>query len=328
MTLDGNPTVTTGWGSLTLDIDRSTTLQYLNFSINGSWQIQNVPVTAIPGFGDEALTFDFLLSGGTPVTSATFGFTLTDGLSAQPVENSFTPIGFDDLIFDSGKGGATASVGTPAPLIGGAVVDSGKVSGNFPNQDVGKGECGPGAVSNSLQYLNARWALGLKDGDISIDTMKTATGWKPDTLNSIGWENTKNAYMKKNGLPITTTSTFDPKEVIKALNAGQDVEIDGKVHIAAVVAMKDLGGGKYQVDVAHDTKQGEAGGTEIQSGTYDSTTGLFKNIKWLDGKGTDHGFIIECPTPEPGTIWLTVFGFAAVVLRAAKRPKADDRNGA
>lgn len=47
-----------------------------------------------------------------------------------------------------------------------------------PNQEVGNNECVPGAISNSLKFLQMQ-GLKLPDDKISIDAIKPATGWTP-----------------------------------------------------------------------------------------------------------------------------------------------------
>lgn len=98
--------------------------------------------------------------------------------------------------------------------------------------------------------------------------------------------------MENNKLPIETT-TVPVKDVAAAIDSDCDVELDGEIHIAAIVGITPLKDGKYTIVVRHDTAQGEDGGTMDQPVTYDPKTNKISGGEWLDGRVVDH-FVVEC----------------------------------
>jgi hypothetical protein len=197
------------------------------------------------------------------------------------------------------------------PLQGGPALAAAAAKPRFPNQDVGKNECGPGAVSNSLMYLNAVFNLGLNPADITIDKMKTATGFNPRGI-PLDWEVIKDKYMKDNHLPIQTVTTQSFADAMAALNNMLDVEIETTGHVAAVVGITDLGDGKFTLDVAHDTQQGMAGGTKIETVMYSMNTGRLTGTTFFNSVPL-RKFVIESPIPEPPTLILFGLGILGLI---------------
>ncbi len=117
---------------------------------------------------------------------------------------------------------------------------------------------------------------------------------------------------------ISPTSSAD---VIKEVDAGEDVELQGDWHTAAVVGITDLGGGKYALDVAHDTMQGVAGGTQTDSIVYDPATGKFKGSPgFFDGSSFQFA-VGESPVPEQSTaagLGISLLILGIVFLRGRK----------
>jgi hypothetical protein len=271
---------------------------YFNLNINGSWQVENIPVLSVDGPISQRVTHSFSLgvSPGVQVGSVNAGFSLTaDTLTSMPPATGQVPVGDRTIIEYSGIQGQTLTYSQAAPLLGGGGDGAKHTNEGVPNQECGTLECGPAAVSNSLKFLKAKHNLNIPDADITIDKMKQATGWTAGGC-PVGWFNTKNTYMQNNNIPITTTSTNNIADVITALDNNCDVELDATRHIAAIVGVQKLKDGKYAVTVAHDTKQNEAGGTIQETGTYDPATGVFTGITWVNND-TICGFVIECPSP-------------------------------
>jgi hypothetical protein len=262
---------------------------------------------------------------------ASLNATLTPVLAGNP-PNAATPLMFtaDQEIFKSG--GKPTAVGlnpAPAAQVGATapVLMSAKHTG-FPNQDCGVNECAPTAISNSLMWLkdnnpNAQW--GTKS--LSIATMKSATKWatdgcyifhddsRPAGQRNAFWED-KNAYMVANGYPVMTTSTTNFATILQAMKDGKDVEFECKGHTVAVVGMTDLGNGKYSIDIAHDTKQGVAGGTKVETITWDGMK--FTGSKFVSGFNYA---VIEMFMPQnvPEPTSLTLLAITFVSLRGLTR---------
>jgi hypothetical protein len=297
------------WGSVDVTYTGSSSILYFNLSVNGSWQVQNVPVLSYRGAGvSQTETFDFVIGqDGVNVSAADIGFSLTTApVGAAPVTTNFG-VGVADrqIAMSSAEGGIPIAYSAATSLIGAAapVLNSAAAGPGYPNQDCGLNECVPASVSNSLQYLNNRFNLGLAPGQISINQMKVATGWNAGGA-PLGWWNTKAAYMQANNIPVATQATTDIASVIDSLRNGADVELGGGGHRASVVGITDLGGGRYSINVAHDTQQGVAGGTKVETVIYNSNTGNMTGAAGFNNV-TFRNFVVETATvPEPSSLVL------------------------
>ena len=77
-----------------------------------------------------------------------------------------------------------------------------------------------------------------------------------------------------------------------ALRSGFDVEILMEGHIACVRAVEHMGGPRYAIQISHDTKQGEVGGTVKELVILNTETGLIAGA----GSSTQfYMFVIELP---------------------------------
>ncbi len=330
--LDGTIYENTDWGSVNFTFIGQEPIMYFNLAVNGEWQVQNIPVLSMEGEGvTQSISFTFGLGvpSGTVVTSLDYGYTFTDiTIGSMPAETGTAVVSDLEIVINSGAKGEEIPPLQPAkPLVGGAAVANPKkhAHANFPNQECGDDECAPTAVSNSLKFLNKKHNLGLDDNDLSIAKMKEATNWgnpviggkpvgwgtwidhdktRPAGERNAWWED-KRAYMEKNNIPVTTRKITDLSKLAAEIDDGQDVELQGDWHTAAVVGITDLGGGKYKIDVAHDTQQGKKGGTKTEPITYDPATKKFNGSPaFFDGSSFRYA-IVECPE-KVGGVWVPV----------------------
>ncbi len=339
--LDGTLTPDSDWGALDLSFVGSASILYLNLTVNGLWQLQNLPVTTTHGAGvvqTQRFWFDLGVPVGTDVGALSFDVELTPepqvGAPANPqpaivgeAEVRIANGGVDPDFPETPAAAAGASIGGPVSGIGLHKHD------NFPNQETGLAECAPTAVSNSLQFLNTEHDLGMEADDISIDAMKSATNWGTRTVGSPGtpgvqrivdpyppgladphsgvgawihpdptaeegernaWWQDKSAYMESHDLPITTRQILpgDIAELAREMDRGQDIEAELGGHTVAVTAIADLGDGRYSVTIAHDSKQGAAGGTVEETGIWDPATSSWDGA--LSAFSLSY-FVVECP---------------------------------
>jgi hypothetical protein len=166
---------------------------------------------------------------------------------------------------------------------------------NFTNQDCALCECCPAAVSNSLKTIGVSTMPGPMNmppgGPLEIGDMHGPTGFMAGSGTAIDWWTTKGpALMMSHG--VTTTNTPIPAgagagptamrvtvlcDMLAALNAGKDVEVQNGHHIGMVTGIYKLtvdGVTTYTIDVAHDTNQGNAGGTVNETLGYDPATNM------------------------------------------------------
>lgn len=311
------------WGSVDLTYLGVSSLQYFNLTVDGIWRVQNMPLLSNQGVGvDNTLTFNFSL-GNTPgsmVSNIAYGYTISAApLLLAPTVNSVAPVAQRQIHAGTAEGGVPLTLGAaPGALNGGGGFNSASHA-NFPNQDCDVNFCAPVSVSNSLQFLNAKFKLNMPAADITTAAIAAAIG---TTANGtpLGWWEAKDAYMKRKGLPIKTTVSNAAQDAIDAIKKGHDVELGGGGHRAALVGIALLDDGTYAIDVAHDTDQTGNGGTKIERGKYDPVTGKITGITFWDGAAF-RNFVIESPitpVPEPAT-WATLTAGLALLTLALRR---------
>ena len=285
-TLDSTTQLDSVFGSVDLTYTPGSTPQYFNLTVEGEWVIQNVPLLPLEGVGVETtVTMGFPLdtTDGTDITEAGVGGSIDDTPRTEAPEGSATkPVGSEPVNMGSGRPGGV-DPGNPKGEFGDQVVDSASHEGSFPNQDVGTNECVPGAISNSLQWLQDTTGSPPAGKPIDVDTWKPVTDWRVEDGAALGWANRKAQHMNDNGYgvstegyPPTDSSTHEATagecdQALQALKDGKDVEMNGAGHCAAVVGMAKLANGSYVIYVAHDTNQGPDGngGTKIEKVIYD-----------------------------------------------------------
>jgi hypothetical protein len=285
--LGNNPIQGSRWGRVALKYMGSPQILYFNLSTNDGWKIQNVPLPSLDGAGvEQTINSSFPITDTTAtLTTIIYGFKLSDTiLTAMPLQTYQDSVHADTIIFCRGYGDSTFLSGEPTPLIGGQVVDSISISHSpFPNQDCGKYEGVPAAVSNSAIYLNRERSLGIDENLLTITEMKNAVGFIPN-VGSPNWVANKRQYMRQQKLPIEAMPVSGLLWIAHLLRDKNDVEIDvidtingrTKTHTLAVLGIKEQTNGNYDLYIAHDTKQGMgSGGAIIEMITYDQITGQF-----------------------------------------------------
>lgn len=294
--LDGQETKNSAWGSAALGYERAATTLYFNLAVGKRWVVRNVPVPATTERANWSFGFDLGVAAGTDVTTLEYACELTtDVLTTMPADFEQASVTDRSVVMAPGiAGGEPVLQDPPDAELGDTVTDSAFHEGEFPNTGAGLNECVPAAVSNSLKFLNAKYKLGLTDEEMSIATMKEATGWDPRGC-ALNWYETKEKYMKDNDYGVTTRKITDFDQILTEIKAGQDVELVGGWHCAAVVGIAKLANGKYVLFVGHDTAQGKDGGQIYEKIIYDPGSEKFEGSPgFFDGSGFSY-FVVECP---------------------------------
>jgi hypothetical protein len=312
-TLDATTVVDSDWGSADLTFVGSPALQYFNLSLDGFWAVQNMPVLSNEGDGViQTQTFNFALGvpSGTPVSTVGYGLELSTAVRTGPPPVTATAaVGDRTVVIATGEEGENLFQTPAQPAIGSAAfvltlrdrVDEVRkrrkpaFNSGVPNQEVGENECVPGAISNSLKFLQMQ-GLKLPDDKISIDAMKPATGWTPagaPTGDNPWWQR-KDKYMQDNGLPVTTTTSTNFADALAALDKHCDIELRVPGHAAVVTGIVPLANGDYGIIIQHDTEQGKPGGTKSEVVIYKASDGTLWDGWSVNGKTFDR-FVIECP---------------------------------
>ena len=315
------------WGHVDLTFSGYPNPMYFNLAVNGSWQVQNIVVGSIEGPGTlQKMTYSFSLGvpRGTNVQNIDYDYSLTlQPIGAMPGGAIPASVGNRTIRSRSGIMGAVIPPVPPAHPLGGTTPPPGvpllRGEGyigaegevhheNFPNQECGEDECAPAAISNSLQWLNSTYDLGMTTEQTSIDTWLGwfAIHWHLPSYPGAGdggcgydWPGLKEAYINDPAHPYPITSkTITVGEIWGEILSGQDVEITGEWHCAAVTGIKVLDNGNCEITVSHDTKQGEDGGTITETITYDKATGtLSGSPDFFDGSLVT-SVVSECPKEE------------------------------
>lgn len=321
--LDDGLTHDSDWGAVDLEFLGEMDILYFNLVVDGSWQVENMPVLSLEGTGvSQTRTYHFSLgvSSGTPVSEVTYAYDLTSSPLGTPPAGSDVAIAGDRLVtLRSGEIDESITATPAGPLIGGLAESWVRhpASPPFPNQDCGCWECVPAAISNSLMWLNAFHGLGIPANEIDIARMKLATGWTSNgaPTKPVAWWDIKDGYMQNPAfLPISTTTTINVQLVMQDMAAGCDVELRVKGHVVAVVAIGSLGGGYYWFDFVEDTQQGTPGGTLTGAAILDPGTGLLSGAPGVNGLAPDP-FVVECYEESAGACCFDD-GSCAVVMES------------
>ena len=184
---DGDRHQKSAWGAVDFRFVGSEGFLYFNLTVlsgnSGSpvWRIQNVPVLSREGPNvRQTTTFHFNLANppGDRVASLEYGYALTaQPLSEMPELAVRQHVRRRDYAIDTGYGGEPITfVPPPDFLAGGAAAGEPCSHEGFPNQEAAKDECVPAATSNSLNWMNELYGLGIATEDITLEAMKVADG--------------------------------------------------------------------------------------------------------------------------------------------------------
>jgi hypothetical protein len=306
---DGDRHDDSPWGEAVIDFTGVSDVLYFNLVVSGTWRIRNVPVLSRAGAGvaqSAGILFDLGVADGTDVTSVNAAWDLTTILLTEAPGGAATVgVGSRDYLIDSGTERRTIGFALPAPVLvgveaaaalGSAQAGQKATLPNFPNQEAGKNECVPTALSNSLQWLNTTYGLGLNEADISIAAMKGVVGWTPTGANQQWWSKKRSRF--KDVLLTTTIPKFNVNEIHDAVAAGCDVELRSNNHVVSVTGSVPTGGGNYSLDLTHDTVQGNndqgTGAAGTQTVQWDAKKKQFSGAPWIEGRAADL-IVKECP---------------------------------
>ncbi|MBN2446105.1 MAG: hypothetical protein JXO22_05245 [Phycisphaerae bacterium] len=307
------------WGTLALTFEGTPDFQFVNLSVDGIWVIQDVCVYSFEGPGTmqtQLLNFPLGNPPGMDVMSINYAASLTPApLGAPPADPPIFGLVTGRAVTVGGLDGPIGYIPPPFPITG-WLPDRWSDNYEFAshNQEVGVDECVPGAFSNSLQSLDEQNDhIDIPADKKSVEGLKGPTGFTSPTTGSDGkptpgtggtgvnaWQGKRDSVKQ-----WVTTRYFDISKidnVFDEIDDDQDVELWGHHHAAMVVGMMKHPNGKYSIQVAHDTKQGQKGGTAIETITYDPATGAVEGGSpgFFSGSML-RGFVVECPRP-PGTV--------------------------
>lgn len=313
---DGDKHPKSPWGYVDVAFAGSAGTLYFNLAVEGFWRLRNIPVLSPEGPNAPhvmSFAFDLGVAEGTKVKYLSYAASLTGApLDAMPT----SPLVIADVksahyrLFTGGGEPPSIEYTSPEPAQQGGE-GNGPIYTHkgFPNQEAKQDECVPAAVSNSLQWLNKTYNLNIPPGQLTLEQMKIATGWKKQNkgCNWNSWPATKRKYMEDNKIPVTTEELdgFEFPKVVDAMKNGCDCEIGINKHAAAITGIQQLAPNPdprapdYALVLTHDDDQFADGGLVSEPVTYDKDFGKFQGPKWVNNKNWSW-IVIECPiTPTP-----------------------------
>ncbi len=299
------------WGRVTVNFTGYSNTAYLNLNVNGQWAVQNMGISSLYGAGVNqtvSTTFDLGVTAGTDVSNLNYYYEISSApmLAAPsgPIVNTFV----NGLAYQiGGEGGIDlGSPGAPGIPTGGnaaTVTMSGGIPNivQFVNQPQGMYECVPGAISNSLKYLQATGQL-TPSLPSDISDIKPIVQWASDG-SPTNWYKLK-ADHYKDTLTTTILAPDNIMDLINALNAGKDVELDLDGHVAVVAGVRKYSDGRIELDIFDDNQK-------------DNISDPLRTVEIRNGKvdgQTLERFVVESAVPEPSMMVIaTVLGIGGYI---------------
>ena len=311
-------TTDSSWGRATIDFVGFSSTQYFNLNIGGNWVIQNMGVDSLFGTGVNqtvSTMFDLGVAAGTDVATLDYGFAFSNtpdlvapvvSTFGESVASTSYQIGGEGGV-DLGGGGskdapATQDGDNPATITMSAKLPN---INQMPNQVQGENECAPGAVSNSIMYLINTGKIPATTTN-SLSDLKTALGTTA-TGTPASWYQTKKTFYDG----VLDTEYLEPTDLmdlIDAVNAGKDVEVDLKGHVAVVVGVRKFSDGRVELDIYDDNQT-------------DTESDPVRTVQIIDGKigGMElERFVVES-IPTPAALPAGLISLGAMALRRRRR---------
>jgi len=341
----GGPFIDTqdsSWGRVTLLLDDvSQGYQYVNLVVNGVWEIQNMSVEASGKPQVISTFFNLGVQNGQDVPLLNYLCTINEQVQDNPPQK---PEFEADVLSTRVQLGSETINGIPIildlpelDLTGNfnPVVKSGKLPNldKFVNQPQGTNQCAPGAISNSLKYLQATGGV-----DASMPTDISDVGGVIGTTASgtpASWFQKKSteSYFTDHVTTRTIEAPLDAAEIddlIVQLEDGQDIEMDLVGHVEVLVKLRVRADGTIELDLFDDNQ------TDNQSDPMHTSTVINRGGKqYVDGMELER-FVIECPK-ESITVADTIMAYfyldtwedwTAALGRGAVRPLTQEEGDA
>jgi hypothetical protein len=305
ITLDDGYSPNTSQGQAAVSFQGVDQPLYFNLTTSLGWVVQNLPILSWRGTGVvQTVNVGFPLRND-PVSSlvseipCAYSLTTNPIASAPPATNPVPVLPYEIYLRSGETEHALTQAVTTASLVGGLAQSNATAAASFPNVEQGTNECAPGGVLNSLTYLNDLFHLGLASNAMTMTELKAALKWESagapagnPALGLPSWVDNKIQYMFDHNLPIETEQTTNALIAFNALQRHYDVEIRVYGHVACVVGITPIGGGRYVLLVSHDIVQGQPGGTVVEAVMLDYNTGQVNFPGW---NATFRSFVIERP---------------------------------
>ena len=331
-TFSGASQSNSAYGLAAVDINQLTSgtglgSGYLNISTSAGWVVQNMPIDSSIGYPGLSTMFNLGNSVGTDVSS----LSISADFSAAPVAtfSGTLSTNFDVGNLDYNAEGLGIPRSAPPALpstpnigwLGGGITTS--LSDDFQvfrkSVEQDKNQCAPGAIANSLQYLEDEYDIDVPDDHIPgingkppeslVGKIDQAMGRAPHqgvsydnfmkgkldyiANNSLGddltvkhWGGTQLSG-DKNSTTGSVTSIDEQAGIslddwiIQEIGNGEDVELAGSGHVINVTGAGKILGVPW-ISWTHDANQG-FNDNNTSDDTSDDTTAENGGTNWYDG---------------------------------------------
>lgn len=300
------------WGRITLDYNQSPGIYYFNLSVdNGTsgpqWVVQDLSIESLGGDQTLMSYLDLGVADGTDVSSVNYGYSITSAplvpLGVPPTITTAASV--PGIAFQIG-GEDGEDLGSPSPPNAGAKADASPGATNDPNSGVipdkdkfvnqpqDPNQCAPGAISNSLKYLQARGKIPatLPTSISQVGTVVGATA----TGTPASWYLKKKTHYKDHvntrwiEAPLTVAKV---QELVKELKDGQDIEMDLKGHVEVLAGIRLKPDGTVDLDLYDDNQKDDKSDPMHTSPLMADAAGT----QYVDGMELER-FVIECPKEQ------------------------------
>jgi len=302
------PTIDSAWGRVQVEYNKPAGIYYYNLAVDTDgtglkWIVMNRSIET-PG-GPRTLTtyFDLGVEPGTDVPVLDYVSSLDSAplpLSSGGPTGTVQNVPVADLSFQVGIDGAPPGApGKPAPDpkpgLDKNVSESGVLPdlGKFVNQPQKPNQCAPGAISNSLKYLQARGKIPTTL-PTSISNVGAVIGTDKDGTPA-NWPTKKKEHYKKH---VTTRFIEAPltlakvRDLIKQLKDGQDIEVDLEGHVEVLAGLRLKKDGTVDFDLFDDNQTDDKSDPMHTSPLTTDGTDQF-----IDGMKLER-FVVECPVEQ------------------------------
>ncbi len=303
------PVPDSSWGKVTFEINQPRGTYYLNLSVetdgdgNPTPVIQSMSIETTGGPQTISSFFDIFVEEQNKEPHDVPGLSYIYSISEEPQQEPPTgdPTRTDVTSTPYQVGSENVFVGDLPTVHPGATFCPVKKSGQLPNlgafvnQPQQTNYCAPGAISNSLKYLQATGGVDAT-WDTDIDTVAGQIG-TDENGTPASW------YQKKQNLPYftqhVTTRYIEPpltdaklNDLVNELNRGQDIEMDLIGHVEVLAGLRERCDGTVELDLFDDNQK-----DSVSDPMHTSPIIYQDGIPYVDGMVLER-FVIECPIEE------------------------------
>jgi hypothetical protein len=298
----------TDWGAVVVEYAGRPNVAYLNVNVNGRWEIQNVALFSVQGVGRpnrDTVYFSLGNQPGQPVQQIPVGAVITtDPQFSPPPIMGVEPVAKRNMTMRTGYPGGAIEYRPARGQFAGPGAPVAICHEDFPNQECGPNECAPAAVSNSLLWLKRRHNADIDEAVLALAALRAAFPFNQNTGTDLSWPTAKKNYLQQFlrfwEIDTDLKEADDINKLERWLLQGYDVEIDVSIpnreigHCVAIVGVRKLADGRYEIKFVDDSEQGRPGGTEgVRTITVDETGLVVSGTPQIPTGSSIKRFVVE-----------------------------------